>query len=200
MNSLKKSEDCFNSLQDIYHLTDVPKTEAERIIESVSDFDTFKPYEVVLASEPVALGHPELKSYLVLLSINFVFKAVRNPQHQTQIIDQEMIGIAFLKKDYGKVLIRPETFADKISELFAPTEIDFEDHPVFSKNYYMLSNEPEKLKFIITNHFLDCIEKYRGLEIEIAGNILVVRLRKNVTAENALSIAEFLSDFNDGIN
>jgi hypothetical protein len=78
-------ETVFYKLKEKYHLTDVPKTEAERIIESVSDFDTFKPYEVVLASDPVALGHPELKSYLVLLSINFVFKAVRNPQHQTQI-------------------------------------------------------------------------------------------------------------------
>jgi hypothetical protein len=41
-------------------------------------------------------------------------------------------GLLDLKNDFGRALIRPETVADKISEIFEPLEIDFEENKKFS--------------------------------------------------------------------
>ncbi len=114
--------------------------------------------------------------------------------------EYEIIGLVTLRKDYGQVLIRPETIADKISEVFIHTDIDFDIDDEFSRKYYVDAGDEDKLRLKISPGFLNVFRNYDGLEAEINGNIMMVRFRKPFTIETGLSIAGFLTEINDGEN
>ena len=139
-------------------------------------------------------------SFLLLLSMTFVYKSTKSPQNETRFSEYELIGIATLKKDYGRVLIRPETIEDKINNLFLSTDIDFDFNKGFSKKYYVVANDETKVRKCISNSFLETVRGFSGLEIELDGNILMVRLKKQFTQENGEIITNFLTAINDGYN
>ncbi len=183
-----------------YQMTEIPAAEEECINNIAGCFDSFKSYSMVVLSSLIGLFNHGKKSWLALLSITQTTKGIRIPQHQSQLTEYELIGLAILNRDYGKVFIRPETLADKISELFDQAEIDFESEPEFSSKYYLLADNEERLRKTISPHFLRTISKYDDLEIEIQGKALVVRLRKVFTPEIGKQIAEFVGEINDGEN
>ncbi len=182
------------------HLVDIPASEEELINNIAGCFDSFKPYSMVVLSEIIGLVSQGRKSWLALLSINHTAKAIRLPQHEQKLTEYELVGIAILKRDYGKVYIRPETLGDKISELFVHEEVDFEAEPEFSRKYYVLTNNEENLRKTVAPRFLRIIARFDELEIEIQGKALVVRLRKAFTPEIGKLIAEFVAEINDGEN
>ena len=91
--------------------------------------------------------------------------------------DQNYIfGILDLKKDFGEVLICPETLSNKIFELFNPIELDFESHPKFSKRFYTLAKNKEHFKNTIPIEFLNYLETLKDFEIEFSGKKCVFRM------------------------
>src|SRR4029077_7250015 len=46
-------------------------------------------------------------------------------------------GFITLKKDFGHILIKPETLLDKLHEFLNPLEVDFPDDPDFNTGYYV---------------------------------------------------------------
>lgn len=87
-----------------------------------------------------------------------------------------IFGILDLKKDFGEVLICPETLYNKIFELFNPIELDFESHPKFSKRFYTMAKNKEHFKNTIPIEFLDYLETLNDFEIEFSGKKCVFRM------------------------
>jgi hypothetical protein len=52
--------------------------------------------------------------------------------------------IVKLSKDFGHFLVKKETFANKVMEIFQPLELDFAEDSAFSKKFYVLSKDKEK--------------------------------------------------------
>jgi|GEM_PF-2058967 len=181
-------------------LSDVTQSHGAYISNILSHFDSFAEYNMVVLSEIVEIKKGTSSNFLVLLSINYTFKMSKTPQVESSFSDYEIIGIVNLKKDYGKVLIRPETLGDKITEFFHNVEVDFSMDEKFSKKYYVLTNDETKLRTKISADFLKCIRNYEGLEIEISGQVLLVRLRKAYTVENGRIIAGFVEEIGNGKN
>ena len=63
----------------------------------------------------------------------------------------------------GHFWIRPETLADKFSELFFPREIDPPHAPQFSERFYFWADRPDKIKRVVPRYFYETIASYRDL-------------------------------------
>lgn len=172
--------------------------EIEHIRNIVSSFESFNDYSLVVLSNAVEIKKNQNISFLVLLSITYRTKSIRIPQNETSFTEYELFGLAKLKRDYGRVLIRPEAISDKISDLFMKVDIDFDFDPDFSKKYFVVSDDESKVRNSISKRFLETVRGFNDLEIEIAGSILLVRLRKPFTPENSKVITDFITAINDG--
>jgi hypothetical protein len=90
--------------------------------------------------------------------------------------------------DFGKVLMRLETFGDKFSELFQKREIDFPEHPTFSDRYYVLASDEAKLRKAVTQEFLELICR-RKLCVEIRGGYIHVTQARVISESDCVSLA-----------
>ena len=176
------------------------ESEEDMIVNNLSTFDTFENYSLAVLSEAVEIIKNGNSSYLLLLNLQTTIKGVRIPQYESTISDYELIGLAVLKKKYGRVLIKPETLEDKINDLFSHVDIDFDFDKEFSKKYYVIATNESLFRNSISTQFIETIRDVKGLEIEINDNILIVRLRKQFTPENGEIIATFLTGINNGHN
>ena len=176
------------------------ESEEDMIVNNLSTFDTFENYSLAVLSEAVEITNNGNSSYLLLLNLQTTIKGVRIPQNESTISDFELIGLAVLKKKYGRVLIKPETLEDKINDLFSHVDIDFDFDKEFSKKYYVIATNESLFRNSISTQFIETIREVKGLEIELNNNILIVRLRKQFTPENGEIIAKFLTVMNNGRN
>ncbi len=89
-----------------------------------------------------------------------------------------------VKGHYGKTIIRPETITDKILELLSRTEIDFDCHKGFSKNYHVLTDKEEYLRKKLDSQKLEIINKYNDLLIEFSESECLIRDHKAMREDN----------------
>lgn len=103
--------------------------------------------------------------------------------------------LAYLKKDFGRILIRPETLADKIIELIHPVELDFTEDKAFSDTFYVLVNDRWKAEAAMDRNFRNVVMdmRHEDVIIEIIDHTLIVGHRKPVSPERAVQLAEFVS-------
>jgi hypothetical protein len=94
--------------------------------------------------------------------------------------DPYLIGMLNTFEDFGHVLIRPETFADKIIEIFNGIETDFAGHRKFSNMFYVISDNKEKTLVDLKNSFLDFFIQFPKLEVEFLNKKCVFRLEKAI--------------------
>jgi len=96
-----------------------------------------------------------------------------------------------LSKDFGHVIIRPEHVRDKVAEIFQHRELDFPEHPYFSRFYYVLATDESKARQGMGRELLDAIYSYTDLVMEISGHTLVVGKPKQFSEQDATEMLEF---------
>ncbi|HVS94064.1 MAG TPA: hypothetical protein VHE59_18640 [Mucilaginibacter sp.] len=103
-------------------------------------------------------------------------------------------ALAYLKKDFGRVLIRPETLADKIIELVHPVELDFEDDKAFSDTWYVLTNDRWKADAAMDRNFRNVVMDVRhdGVVIEIIDHTLIIGHNYIASPDAALQLADLV--------
>lgn len=183
-------------------LIEIANPDEKGIKNIISGFETLRPYKLVFISEVVELVKDGRKSFLILLDITYTYKDHKIPVHERSFVETEMIGITHLKKDYGSVLIRPETISDKISELFNRKEIDFDANKKFSSKFYMQAINEEMTRKAVSHNFLKTFTDtdFESLEVEINGKVLLARLRQPFSNENGKLIGDFIAEINNGEN
>jgi len=104
-------------------------------------------------------------------------------------------ALAYVKHNFGRVLIRRETLADKIIEIVHPVEIDFENDKAFSDTFYVVANDFDKAVLGINRSFRNAVMDVRhdDFNIEVFDHTLIIGDRKHVTPEKAVHLAEFVS-------
>ncbi|HEY2580378.1 MAG TPA: hypothetical protein VGI43_01145 [Mucilaginibacter sp.] len=112
---------------------------------------------------------------------------INHCEHQTW-------ALAFLKNDFGRVMIRRETLADKIIELIHPIELDFEEDKAFSDTFYVLVDDHPKAVTAINRNFRNAVMDIREDDflIEIVNHTLIIGDKKPFSYEKALYLAEFV--------
>ena len=109
--------------------------------------------------------------------------------------DGQTWGLAYLKRDFGRVLIRRETLTDKILELIHPVELDFEEDKAFSDTFYVLVNDRDKARSAFDRNFRNAVMdiRHEDFVIEIVEHTLIIGNQQSISPEKALQIAEFVA-------
>lgn len=109
--------------------------------------------------------------------------------------DHQTWALAYLKNNFGRVLIRPETLRDKLVELIHPLEIDFAADKAFSDTFYVVANDHEKAVKGIDRNLRNAVMDVRcdDFIIEIVDHTLIIGSKRTITSEGAIHLAEFVS-------
>lgn len=99
------------------------------------------------------------------------------------------------KVDFGRVLIRHETLADKILELVHPIELKFQGDDIFSKHFYVVTNDSEKALTALTPGFRQLLADlmYHDFVIETVNQTLVIRTNQPITPEDTMNLTNLAS-------
>ncbi|QHS57674.1 hypothetical protein GWR56_19780 [Mucilaginibacter sp. 14171R-50] len=132
-------------------------------------------------------------SYLLFVEI----EALANPakskiKYQTE---QQPVGLVYLKRDFGRVFIRTETYIDKMRELIFPIELDFSEDRPFSKRFYVLTDDKYKTALAMQQDFRDAMMAIKETDfvVEIFEHTLIISNPKPLTPEHTLYLADFVA-------
>lgn len=128
---------------------------------------------------------------LCIIEYQTTYQEVSNHGGRTHTANHKyFFGHIGAKKDFAHTLIRPETLADKITELFVPVEIDIKGYRKFSNKYYVLSNDKEKFLGALSKDLLDFLAQQNHLEIEFNGQACLFKLDKAIELKQTLKLCE----------
>jgi MFS superfamily sulfate permease-like transporter len=92
--------------------------------------------------------------------------------------------------------LEPEGLFTKLSELSFGKDINFEDHPLFSKMFYLRSDNETSTRKFFHEGILSFLETHEGLHIESHRNkLLIYKKRDLLTREEIAEVMEFLTAF-----
>jgi len=159
----------------------------------LKQFEVFRNYFEVNLRDSYQIKHLDKHSYLL-----FIQTHTRTLGQKGGIFDHyenQTWALAYLKRDFGRVLIRRETLADKIIEFVHPVELDFADDKAFSDTFYVLVNDRHKAGAAIDRNFRNAVMDIRedDFVIEIVEHTLLIGNQKPISAERAIYLAEFVA-------
>lgn len=192
----RREEELLQLCWDELHEGFRPVQESEEAVEQLSslllDFDMLKGYEALTLFDAWAIHSGRASASLFFFKIEgTVEHGGRTGVHKSHVVELRMASFVRLAADFGRVLLRPETLADKIVELFRSREVDFPQHEDFSRRYYVLATDEAKLETSVSWEMLDLINSQDGIVIEINGRRLVASLWGQPTPDSVVQLAEF---------
>jgi len=158
----------------------------------LDQFEVFKQYTGFRVLGTFVIRHLNCDSYVF-----FIESRTQTMQRgsMSEYLDYHVWGLAYVKRDFGRVLIRRETLADKIVELVHPVELDFAEDKPFSNTFYVLVNDHQKAVNAIDRNFRNAVMDVRvdDFAIEVLGHTLIIGDRRPVSPEKAVHLAEFVT-------
>jgi hypothetical protein len=162
----------------------------------VNNFEQFNNTPGAKIGGTLFINYPETNCYLnfVKNSYSYSYGGRGGKGGQSFVYDKyQAWAFVTLNRDFGRALIRPETFSDRILEIFHPTELKFKEDEVFSACFYVTTNDPEKARAAMATDFRDIIKDmmYKNFSIEIINQVLVIRDNKPINQDDVVCLAEF---------
>src|SRR5262249_27072956 len=94
---------------------------------------------------------------------------------------QTAIGFRVTAPTLPAFSLRPESFFDRLGKLFGYQDINFEEHPIFSRSYLLRGPDEAAIRDAFTEDVLTYFEENRGLSTEANGDhLLYYRHNKRV--------------------
>jgi len=151
----------------------------------VNQFDFIRCYKDQDHCTDIALGgvlrinNVAGDSYLIFMKVRYYYANSSSHLYRMERLDTYRYiawGLADMKKDFGRVLIRRETFTDRVLSIVHPVELEFEDDKPFSHKFYVVANDETKALNSMTWNFRNTIMTIDNPDtlIEIVGNNLIV--------------------------
>jgi hypothetical protein len=169
------------------------KRSSQNLLLKLQAISTFNWNSLMCLRGSLVIKHQSKESYILFIENHFRMPGGRGPTIDTH--ECQTWALAFLKKDFGRVLIRRETLADKILELVHPVELDFAEDKPFSDTFYVLVNDHHKAVEAINRNFRNAVMDIRhdDFVIEIMEHTLIIGDQKPVSPERAVYLAEFVA-------
>jgi hypothetical protein len=159
------------------------------------DFEVFRNCEDVKLRGSFVIKSARTDCYILFVEVHQKHRT-RNLNHLVaqDHYEYQTWALAYLKKDFGRVLIRPETLADKIIELVHPVELDFEEDKAFSDTWYVLINDRWKAEAAMDRNFRNAVMDVRHdhVVIEIIDHTLIIGHNRSASPDASLQLAEFV--------
>ncbi|HEY0246180.1 MAG TPA: hypothetical protein VGC01_11495 [Mucilaginibacter sp.] len=159
----------------------------------LEQFEVFKSYFAVNLKESYVIKQANNDCYVLFVETHAKIKDTKGLI--TDHYECQTWALAFLKQDFGRVMIRTETLADKLIELVHPIELDFAEDKAFSDTFYVLVNDHQKAVTGINRNFRNAVMDVRAdnFIIEIVDHTLVIGTKKSISPDKALHLAEFVA-------
>jgi hypothetical protein len=156
-------------------------------------FASFENNDIVDSGPFLKITNPRGSFHLGFFQVGYKINIGRNGCSETTGFQNW--GILNLQKDYGHILIKPETLLDKIHNLIHHIELDFEDDPEFNRKFYVLCEDKTKTFLYLTPPFSVAIKAITTPDfiIEILGNTLIIGNEKPTECESAEAFVEFFT-------
>ena len=159
----------------------------------LEQFEAFKSYLDITLRDSYVIKHVNNDCYVLFIETHSKVQDAKgiitdHYEHQTW-------ALCYVKQDFGRVMIRPETLADKIIELIHPIELDFKEDKAFSDTFYVLINDHQKAIAAINRNFRNAVMDIRADDfvVEIADHTLIIGNRKPISPEKSIHLAEFVA-------
>ncbi len=158
-------------------------------------FDLFINNENINVGGVLSIAHPANNCYLAFIRVHIYYNSRRNAGEIVDFYKYQVWGYIKSKKDYGRVLIRRETFADKIVGLIHPVELEFKEDKAFSHKFYVVTNDTDRALLSMGLNFRNAIMdiKDESMVIEIVDNMLVIGNNKWLDKDDAVYLTEIAS-------
>jgi len=159
----------------------------------LKQFEVFRHYFNVSLRGSYVIKHFDKESYILFIETHTRAMGQKGGIYDTY--ENHTWALAYLKRDFGRVLIRRETLTDKIIELVHPVELDFEEDKPFSDTFYVLVNDRQKAENAIERNFRNAVMDIRedDFVIEIVEHTLLIGNQQPVSPERAIYLAEFVA-------
>jgi hypothetical protein len=96
------------------------------------------------------------------------------------------------KADFGRVLIRHETFNDRIVGLLHPCELDCPDDKPFNHKFYVVTNDEQKALSAMNWNFRNAVMNMGDdMMMETEGHTIIIGNNVPVEAEQTVRLVEF---------
>lgn len=158
----------------------------------LEDFELFKHYQEINVRDSYVIKQAQNDCYVLFVEAYDKIMGGKSGFHHHQ--EYQTWALAYLKHNFGRVMIRPETLTDKLLELIHPIELDFKEDKAFSDTFYVLVNDHQKAVTGINRNFRNAVMDIRedDFVIEIVNHTLIIGNRKPISPEKATYLAEFV--------
>ena len=160
------------------------------------DFEVFRTHADVKLRGSYVIKSARTDCYMLFVEVHDLQKTGgRMTTGLQDVFEYQTWALAYLKKDFGRVMIRPETLVDKLIELVHPVELDFEDDKAFSDTFYVLVNDRWKADIGMDRNFRNVVMdmRHEDVLIEIIDHTLIIGHNRPVSPEASVQLAEFVT-------
>jgi len=161
----------------------------------LQDFDVFRDCADVNVRGSYVIKNTRTDCYILFIEIHKVKKDGHTRSSSLyDYYEYQSWALAYLKKDCGRALIRPETLTDKLIELVHPVELDFDDDKAFSDTFYVLVNDRYKAESAMNRDFRNVVMdmRHEDVVIEIINHTLIIGHHKPIMPETTLKLVDFV--------
>jgi hypothetical protein len=181
-----------NILPDFIERFDLDASESQNsdlINTFLANSEMVASYEYFLPFSSFRIKNSTSEAHLLLTGVTYGATGSKQLINFTEV---QFVGIKILDRNYGHIFIRPETFEDKIEELFSRKETDFAGYKKFSRKYYVVHNGDMLANQFETAERIAIIQDLYEVTIEINQNILIAKFPRIINATDCLSMIDFL--------
>jgi hypothetical protein len=159
------------------------------------DFEVFRTCKNINVRGSFVIKNAKTDCYVLFVEIHQIKRTGGTYIPRTgDYYEYQTWALAYLKKDFGRVMIRPETLADKIIELVHPVELDFDEDKAFSDTWYVLTNDRWKAEAAMNRDFRNAVMDVRHdhVVVEIVDHTLIIGHNRPASPDASLQLAEFV--------
>lgn len=161
------------------------------ILKYINNSVLMKEYEDFQIYKSAKVSDSMYDTFIIIVGVAY---SITRGKYPAKYSETQIIGIKKLNRNYGHIFIKPETFEDKISELFVKSEIDFADYPKFSFRYFCVTDNEVKAKLFATPDRLKRIENQNEIIIEVNEDVLISKFSRIITYVDCNSMIEFIKN------
>jgi hypothetical protein len=160
----------------------------------LNDFEVFKNHADVNLKGSYVIKNARTDCYILFVETHDLVGNAKRYTAAADYYEYHTWALAYLKKDFGRVMIRPETLVDKLIELVHPVELDFEEDKAFSDTWYVLTNDRWKAEASMDRNFRNAVMDVRhdNVVIEIIDHTLIIGHNRPASPDASLQLAEFV--------
>jgi hypothetical protein len=164
------------------------KVVPESINDLFRDSILLQPYEGFSLEDFVMLSITE-ETYIFVVRVVYRITSGRFSKITSEF---QFFGVKMLDANYGKLFIRPETFGDKVSDLFVQQDQDFRNYPKFSSKYFFIADHPRNAEMFAKANRLILLEQFDDLLLEVSGNKMISKFAKPCNEKDFVSMIQLL--------